>query len=363
MLAVGCDRPATTALGDPTSVTEESGLIPHVPVIAAKKALAEGEVVFVDDGASVLATAVRKPTLAVVVDFVDEVKPIRYNKLHRLAYSGHAPRLGEAMPVDPEDLAELGFQAPFEGVWVFGPGGPCRATVGEPYVGRASTQQRTLEISYALTGCEAEAFAPVGSTALSVPPNLAWVPVDATADDRFAPSQGWDHPLAMFAGGPSAESPAHTFIAHARVVPGLQPTPAQALVTGLWGEPETCSAEVHALTTGLWDDAGFETFDVDWLVPEDPPLLVGALAQRGEPQALVFDDGLDALFAVMPAETIDPEGPQPVAPTDAELNPGPTTWTVRTAARGRWTELDRAAARFTVQPQCPASEGVQGLGE
>jgi|GEM_PF-2437094 len=336
----GCDQPSTVSvkLGDAaTKAPEPQGpatIILHVP---ARKALADGDLWLVDDGVTPLGTGVRKPGLALVTHFVDDSEPILYNRIHRLTYHGRAASFGTAFEVEAEDLVEWGLEPPAEAVWLFGPLGSCSATVGAPWVGRPSSDVRVFEVSYALEGCGMEGrWAPLASTSVPMPERVTWLDAQTTVDATHAADEDWSHALAAFAQYPESEA-ASSFVAHARWVEA-QPRPAQALVTAIEGSAEdddACGVERHQATSGWWRDDGFEPWDVPWIDPADPPLLVGALAWGGETAALVLDDGLDGMVAIVPSE-------------DVEL--GPQSWDVRTLIAGVWSAADRDASALRVQP-------------
>ncbi|MBV1858093.1 MAG: hypothetical protein KUG77_06745, partial [Nannocystaceae bacterium] len=130
---VGCNRSSGVRVQLGEAATKTPALTRPAAVmfsVPAKRALADGKVWLVDDGVTPLGTAVRKPGLAMVVHFIDDSRPVLYNRLHRLAYHGRGAKFGEAFPVDAEDLVEYGVDPPADSVWVFGPQGPCSATVG-----------------------------------------------------------------------------------------------------------------------------------------------------------------------------------------------------------------------------------------
>ncbi|MGH1345592.1 MAG: hypothetical protein ACRBN8_28770 [Nannocystales bacterium] len=338
-----------------TKTPEPSGPVAIIVSVPAKRALADANAWLVDDGVTPLGTAVRKPGLAMVVHFVDDSRPILYNRLHRLTYHGHTAKFGEAFPVEAEDLIEFGVEPPADSVWVFGPLGPCSATVGQPWIGRPSTDVRVFEVSYALEGCGTEGrWAPVASAAVAMPVGVRWVEAEASADATLERAAAWEHPLGAFATPPESEAPT-SVVAHARWV-DASPRPAQALLTAVESSSEgRCGLESHRATLGWWREDGFEPLDVDWLDPADPPLLVGALSWGGETSALVFDDGLDGLLAVVPAEYPVMGGDDGDSDDDGEGEgevEGPSTWTVRPLVAGRWSSLDRQGAALRVQPGC-----------
>lgn len=336
MLLVACDQPSTVsvAIGEPATKPPEPGIAATMVSAPAKRVLADGEAWLVDDGVSPLGTAVRKPGLAMVVHFVDDSRPILYNRLHRLTYHGHTAKFGEAFPVDAYDLEELGLEAPAEAVWTFGPLGPCSATVGQPYVGRPSVSVRVFEVSYALETCGGEGrWAPFASTSPLMPKGVLWRDARVSDDAAYDRGEAWQHPIAPLVEPPDSPT-AEAFVAHARWV-DLQPQPAQALVTAV--EPSSqgeCGAETHHATLGWWREDAFESIEAPWLDAADPPLLVGAIGWGSDPAALVFDDGLDGMLAVPPAE---------------DEASGPPQWVVRPLVAGRWSEADRRAAALRIQ--------------
>ncbi len=351
----GCNQSSGTRVQIGEAATKTPALTRPPAVIfavPAKRALADAQAWLVDDGVTPLGTGVRKPGLAMVVHFIDDSRPILYNRLHRLTYHGHTAKFGEAFPVDAEDLVEYGVESPVDSVWVFGPLGPCSATVGQPWIGRPSSDVRVFEVSYAIEGCGTEGrWAPVASGALAMPVGVTWLEAQASADATLEMGSVWEHPLGAFADPPESGATA-SIVAHARWV-DASPRPAQALLTAVEATDDNrCGLESHRATLGWWREDGFDTFEVDWLDPVDPPLLVGALAWGGETAALVFDDGLDGLLAVVPAEYPLVDEDEDDEADEAPEFAGPSTWTVRTLIAGRWSNDDRQAAALRVQPGC-----------
>ncbi len=354
ILVASCETPKV-ALGDSARTTKPAMTVPFAvgeptdggPVRAT---LARFGWVVVDDGDNGLRTAIRKPGPAMLTHFVDDSRPILYNRLHRLTYGGHSVRYGEALEVDEDELEALGFVPPAEWVWLFGGAGPCRARVGPPRVGRADRASRTFEISYALLDCDvvASKWAPVGSVAETLPPDVFWVAAVSTDDFPFSAEEGWDHPLAAAAELPEVEGVPTRYVAHARTVE-IDGAPSQAVVSAVFesAEDRCADVQVHRVTAGWWDGRTLARWDEPWADAVDPPLLIGALARDGEAQALVFADGLDGLVAVTPAER-----PELAEGEVMQIDPGPDSWTVAALARGLWSDQERADATFSVLPEC-----------
>lgn len=340
LLLIGCDQPASVSvtIGEPATKTPEpQGPAAIIVAPPARRALADGVAWLVDDGVSPLGTEVRKPGLAMVVHFVDDSRPILYNRLHRLTYHGHTAKFGEAFPVDAEDLVELGLEPPAESVWTFGPLGPCSATVGQPWVGRPSVEVRVFEISYALEGCGREGrWAPVASTTTAMPKGVTWRDAQTTDDESFGVDEPWEHPLAPHAKFPESQTAA-SYVAHTRWVGAYEPRPAQVLVTAVepTDDERGCGPESHLATLGFWREEGLEPVEIEAFDATDPPLLVGAIGWGPDTVALVFDDGLDGVLAVAPAESDDL---------------GPPAWDLQPLVAGRWSDSDRARATLSVQP-------------
>lgn len=341
LLVSGCDQPASVSvsIGEPaTKAPEPQGPAAIIVAPPARRALADGVAWLVDDGVSPLGTGVSKPGLAMVVHFVDDSRPILYNRLHRLTYHGHTAKFGEAFPVDAEDLVELGLEPPAESVWTFGPLGPCSATVGQPWVGRPSTDVRVFEISYALEGCGTQGrWAPFASTTTAMPKGVTWRDAQISEDESFGAEELWQHPLAESASFPDSQT-AQSYVAHARWVGAYEPRPAQVLVTAVEPvAPEAehgCGAESHRATLGFWRDDGLEPVELEGFDAADPPLLVGAIGWGPDTVALVFDDGLDGVLAIAPGQTEDL---------------GPPSWVTQPLVAGRWSPSDRARAALLVQ--------------
>ncbi len=362
LLASGCGNRGGL-LGKPQQTRNASLSVPYivgdvVPDLPVKATFARTGWVLVDDGTSTFRTGLEKPGLSVVGRFVDDSNPVRYNQLHRLAFDGRAIPFGIAKAVDPGDLEDLDITPPASWVWLFGPEGPCRATVGAPFVGRAYRDVRVLEVSYALQGCQLtrQRWAPVASVADSMPADVTWTEATITEPAQFGEDEKWNHPLADHTTRPTAEDqtlPAR-YVGQARVVGGLQPLPAQAIVTGVWEDPQDAckDREMHDVVLGWWDRYGVAPLELALSDDAGTPLLVGALVQAGDPQALLFARELDALLAVVPVSAPKASDDAIEPSTEAGLDPGPETWTVHQLATGSWTDAEQRAADYTTLGDC-----------
>ena len=164
-----------------------------------------------------------------------------------------------------------------------------------------------------------------------MPKGVTWRDAQTTEDAVFGIDEAWEHPLADAVAFPEPETTV-SYVAHARWVAAFEPRPAQALVTAVERSVEgECGAESHRATLGWWRDDAFESIDIDVLDASDPPLLVGAIGWGTETVALVFDDGLDGMLAILGAGE---DGP---------------TWTVQPLVAGQWSASDRASAALRVQ--------------
>lgn len=360
---LGCGN-GGNLLGKPQQARNASLSVPYVvgdvvPDLPVKATFARTGWVLIDDGSSTFRTGLEKPGMSVVGRFVDDSNPVRYNQLHRLAFDGHAIPFGVAKAVDADDLEDLDITPPAEWVWLFGPEGPCRATVGAPVVGRAYRDVRVLEVSYVLEGCQlaGRRWAPVASVADSMPADVTWTEATVTEPAQFLESERWNHPLADYTARPVAEDQTlpTRYVGQARIVGGLQPLPAQAVVTGVWEDPsDACEdRELHDVVLGWWDRRGIAPLGLPFSEEAGTPLLVGALVQAGDPQALLFARELDALLAVVPASPPEAEDDESIEPsTEAGLDPGPQKWTVHDLATGAWTDAEQRAADYTTLGDC-----------
>lgn len=351
---MACDVPKHRAAVSPGTIAG----VPYVdgdplPTPPPRAALASAQWVVIATDDPALPSSVVKPTPAMLSHFIEthggtiDVRTV--TKLRRLAFGRVAPP-PEAVEVDREALAELGFSPPAERVWLLGPDGPCHARVTTPMVGRYEGPGEVLELSWQLEGCPPAPWAPVGALTETLVPDLAWAPSRVVVDTGLDPAQSWGHPLRNWVDTPSwtGEPPtAHRVIVHD--VPDAWPTPVTIWYGYLRSDPDApddpCrTTESLAATHGWWNGRALKRFDA---VPKPHgwPRLLGALLQDEATEALVYADGLDLAIAIPPT-------PPPPAPENAPMETqdfewGPDVWTRVALRTGHYARAQWDTARFT----------------
>jgi hypothetical protein len=292
--------------------------------------------------------AVNVAPLSVPGAFIDAAENnVVHDKVRREVWGLKRPGV-EFEAIDPAELEALRIHPPASQVWLVGPEGPCRATVGSPSVAGHPTVGGVIEVRYPLEGCPEAAWAPVGSLVESMPADVRWIAVETVAELDLGVGEQWEHPFAPAAAWPDeSERTADRVAIVARAVRGLDPLPGQTLVTAVWRHEDDECLDVEHTAVGhlLLRSAGAEP---QTPLPEVEAVveLLGAVAQGESPEALVFTDGIDLHVAIPPASP----GDRPDLP--AEIDRGPTTWTAFTIDSGPRTEAEIADALYRVLPRC-----------
>ncbi|MCX4243817.1 hypothetical protein [Paraliomyxa miuraensis] len=339
-LASGCEPPRA---GSPSRVPGDGlGMVLNVPYPmvdaeriegAGRAVLASAGLVFIslgpDDREHALPEPIAPPsaessTLDGPMLVAHHVEPQgaaieTWRALRRQAFGRVEPERGRVVPVAAAEVEALGLRPPAETVWLVGPKGSCRATVGEPLVGAYQGALDTMMVGYRLDGCSGRAWAQIGIVADAIPVDFRWVPARLEVDvvlphDR---AREWDDPLAELIEPPAwphQGTPAFDSI-RVREIPGVSPRVLQ-LQHALLGElPDDgdplgwCDVEVSWVHTDGW------THD-RWLdsVPFPPdavePFLLGAFVNGTQVDALIYDDRLDGLVVVPPGPLEDMDDPQ-----------------------------------------------------
>jgi hypothetical protein len=352
---IGCDVPKHRAAVPPNIVAGvpyvDSDPLPQPPpraVLAAAR-----WVVIATDNPNVL-QPVAKPTPAMTSHTIEthggtmDVRTV--TKLRRLAFGRVAPP-PEAVEVDATALAELGFAAPADRVWLFGPDGPCHARVTTPMIGRYDGDGEVLEVSWRLEGCLPAAWAPVGVLTDTLVPDLKWASAQTVVDSDFDPMMGWTHPLGSMVDVPTwdAEPPTvhHVIV---QEVPDAQPTPLTILYGYARLDPEVsddpCLATESVAATHGWYDGRTLARFVPVPQPHDVPQLLGAVVQDNSTEALVYADGLDIAVAIVP--TPPPPALENAPMETAPLQWGPDTWTHVTVSTGHYAASQWDDARVSL---------------
>jgi hypothetical protein len=269
-------------------------------------------------------------------------------QLRRLAF-GRLPPPANAVEVDPDALANLGFERPGPNVWLFGAEGPCRANVTVPMVGVYDGAGEILEISWKLEGCLDLPWAPVGVVAEVLPPALQWIAAQPVVTLELDPATDWRHPLAAVVDQPATEGqPIDAHAVYALQVVGPRPSPIEVVITHLRYDQEVpedpCPVEeLVAATHGFWNDRGLQRIDPVF-DPVDVPILLGAIASGENVEALVYRDGPNVAVAVPP--TPPPPEAEDAPQQMAEFEWGPATWTRVVVETGRYDAAQLDAMRW-----------------
>jgi hypothetical protein len=285
--------------------------------------------------------------LSVTGHFIDAAQNnVVHDVVRREAWGLKQPGL-EAEEIDPSELEALRLMPPASHVWLIGPEGPCRATVGAPRVAGHATVRGVIEVRYPLEGCPQAAWAPVGSLVESMPSDVKWIAAETVAEDELPGNSDWDHPFAAAAVWPEGERVADETIVIARAVRGLDPLPGQAIATSIWRHADDACQDVERTAVGhlLLRTNGAEK-QAPLPEVETVAVLAGAIAQGKSPEALVYEDRVDLFVAVPPASGED----RPDLPP--EIDRGPETWTTIALQSGPRTQAELDAADYRVLPPC-----------
>ena len=270
-----------------------------------------------------------------------------YDQLRREVWGLKHPRV-ELDEIDPNELEQLRIRPPTTHVWLIGPEGPCRATLGQPRVAAHPTVGGVIEVRYDLEGCVPAAWAPVGSLVEQMPADVRWEPAEMVTEVDLPPAQQWDHPFANAVPWPDeSERAADRMNVVARAVRGLDPVPGQTLITAVWTHPDDACLDAETTVVGhvLSGQGGVEVQDP---LPglDTVPELLGAVVQENHPEALVYSDRVDLFVAVPPASPED----RPDLPP--EVDRGPQTWTQFTVDLGPSTDAELDEATYRILPPC-----------
>ncbi len=292
--------------------------------------------------------AISTAPLSVTGHFVDAaVNHVVHDAIRREVWGLKRPKLGFE-EIDPAELEALRLMPPATHVWLFGPEGPCRATVGAPSVAGHPTVGGVIVVRYALDGCPDAAWAPVGSLADSIPADVRWVAAETVAEETLVADGDWEHPFAPATSWPPAPEriPDETYVV-ARAVRGLDPLPGQTIATSIWRHADDECLDVESTAVGhlLLRTTGAEA---QTPLPEVETVaeLLGAVVQGQSAEALVYGDRIDLFVAVPPASPED----RPDLPP--EIDRGPETWTSFAIDTGPRTDLELADADYRLLQPC-----------
>ena len=263
---------------------------PPVPApVGVELGLDLGSLVFVPSvGNGLLQLDHPGPSLALVID-LDLDDPNRADVAERLAAGDGFTRLSD------RDAGRLGLTRPTT-VWMFGPEGPCAATLGSAYAIGDAEGSPVLELGFELEPC-AERFAPLAHVDAS-PPALRWQPagcedpVELDARDGDGP-RAWPRfaELGAFAwalGADHPSAPAQVWLRRCAAGPVVESS-----WSWIWPDADCWDAEQRGRALTLDGSGGGE---VGWSALPDPGVeLIGAL---------LADDGPALVLAHAPPELL-----------------------------------------------------------
>ncbi|MCA9653532.1 MAG: hypothetical protein H6712_28885 [Myxococcales bacterium] len=233
-----------------------------------------------------------------------------WTTLRRLAFGRVEPPRGRAVVVDPEELEALELRPPAAAVWLVGPRGTCRASVGAPVVG-AYDDLDVLMVGYRLEGCPGRAWAQVGIVADTIPVDFRWVPARAAPEQVLSYGKVGDDPVAPLLPPPqwAREDPPRFELLQLREIPGAEPRMLQAHRAWLsavppegdraWCEVEVAWTRTDGFFNGRWVDP------VPFTAEAVGPFMLGAFVNGPQVDAVIYDDHLDALIIVPPGPLDD----------------------------------------------------------
>lgn len=331
-LASACERPAGTPSRVPGDGMGAVLSVPY-PMVEAERiegagraTLAQARLVHVslgavpDDREHALPERMAWDGAFVVAHHVEPVGAATstWQALRRLAFGRAAPERGRAVPVEAAEVEALGLQPPAETVWLVGPRGSCRATVGGPLVGAYDGALDTVMVGYRLDGCAGRAWAQVGIVADAIPVDFRWVPAEASPEVLLPHGRRWDDPLASQVEPPawSPDDAPRQDLVWLREIPGVSPRVLQLRYARLGARTDEAAAD-----PGSWCtiDAAWTRTDGWWngrwidAVPFPPdavdPFLLGAFVNGTQVDAVIYDDRFDALVVIPPSPLADVDDP------------------------------------------------------
>lgn len=331
-LAGACDRNGAAAI--PSRVPGDGGgLVPNVPY-----PVADGERIEGAGRAALVKASFVQIALGAPPEDRDHALPERFawdgegpllvahhvepgtdlqawQKLRRLGFGREEPVRGRAVPVDADDVDDLGLRPPAAVVWLVGPRGTCRAEVGSPVVAAYDGAEDAVMVGYQLAGCPGRQWAQIGIVSDAVPIDFRWVPAAAGADVVLAHGRAWDDPLAALLEVPpwSYEHDPGVDLVRLREIPGASPRVLQAHHAWLTVLPEEhdgpwCEIDVAWARTDGW-------YNGRWIdpVPFTPdavgPFMLGAFVNGTQIDAVIYDDRHDGLVVIPPSPLDDMDDP------------------------------------------------------
>jgi hypothetical protein len=347
MASLGCERGPSVTPGDFVPAVPYLMVQSPPPDVRASLAQARWSVVRLGAPSAVaLPEPVAAPAPSILGHSIAHIDLTqrRWWALLEATFGSRRPDRATTSVVDPDALRRVGLEPPSPSVWLVGPQGPCHARVARPWAALYDgPRSEVLEVSYLLDHCADQAWAPVATTAETLPEDLRWIPAVSTEEIDLLGDPTWDDPRAAGLPAPAAAPPpeAARRTITIRAVPGLALAPVQILDSWRTESTDDACASISTTATFGWSQEG--SWEIDDPVDdfEHPPVLLGVLAIGDEAHAVVFREGAWAWVAVLPAASApgeDADGEE--EPLD--LTPG--EWTRVELATGIWPADSPTAA-------------------
>ena len=227
----------------------------------------------------------------------------------RRLFGKKGPKPGDVLDVRHDDLRsiELGTAAPH--VWLIGPDGPCRASIGQPSVGYYDEGVPTYDVGFALEGCDDGAWAQLGSLAPELPAGLRFVAAQTVVSEDLPVGQPWAGPLSDVARRAEIDNP-RTDVGESvfvREASELIARPASITHVAYEAEGEPCDASfAFEASYGLWRGGVWESIDpAPDLEAEVPLELLGVFLEDRRIEGMLYHYGEDVVASMAP----DGDGP------------------------------------------------------
>lgn len=363
-VAASCERPAdrmSLAPGEDAPVLNVPYPIADAERIegAGRQALGQARFVFVgrgaaDDDPNPGAHALPERLLAdgpvLLAHHIEPAGPATrtWQQLRRLAFGRATPEPNRGVEIPAEEVQALGLQPPATSVWLVGPRGTCRASVGAPVVGTYPGAVDTVVVGYRLDACPDQPWAQIGIIADTIPVDFRWVPAQSRVDLTLVRPARWDDPLADLVEPPGwahASEPRFDQV-RLREIPDANPRVIQVHRAWLAESPERtdapwCTIDVAWSRTDGWTNERWID-PIPWHADTVGPYLLGAFVNGAQVDAVIYDDRLDGLVVIPPGPLDDMDDPE--------------AWHQVFVSTGRYDE--RTLSEWGVQP----ARGPQPVG-
>lgn len=328
VLVASCDRPGVlsqvpgsdaTALAVPYPIAE-----PERIEGAGRQALRAASFVFIGRGTPspdhehALPEPLSAEGPVLIAHHVEPEGPATrtWQQLRRLAFGRVTPEPGRAVEVAAAEVEALGLQPPATTVWLVGPRGTCRTTVGAPVVGTYRGAADIVVVGYRLEGCPARSWAPIGIVADTIPVDFRWVPAEPRVDRTQPRPAAWDDPLATLVEPPDwthASDPRFDQV-RLREIPDASPRVIQVHRAWLSDSPDQtdqpwCDIDVAwSRTDGWYNERWIDP--IPWPADAVGPFMLGAFVNGTQVDAVIYDDRLDGLVVIPPGPLDDMDDPE-----------------------------------------------------